>query len=483
MRRALLATVFAALSSLAHAQTVPHLARSGFSTGTIPPANDPVSTEADVEAAIGTKQDVNGDVSGQHVLVPGGFVPKALTEMFGYFPSIGALLVAGQTADQLTSGTIDAQPVLSAALALGPLRLPCGTYRLDRPLSFTSTSKLYLDGASPGCVTLNANYASGDVFSLVGTQRARVRDITVNAVVPHASGSVFHLQGSTYDAQFEGVTISGPFSADGWLIDGANTTHISHYDCRPPVAFVVGTFGARACVHATGNFADIHLSHGNSASWNYGVEVTNGSGMVAESIDAVLSGNGVIFDPGAGQSVFGIEMSNILADTSAGDNWLFAGAGIISDVQITNSWASNSQGATGMAFTAPATDGVMISNSTILSNGSNGIALLNGINISFSNDHVCMNARSSALGVADGIQIGPAVDHVTIMGSESGLCGLLSRQGKTNTQRWGINVIGGSTGGQTVMLIGNMTWANTTGGTHIVAGAVDAFTSIGNVGN
>jgi hypothetical protein len=62
-------------------------------------------------------------------------------------------------------------------------RPACGTYRLDEPLLFTSTSRADLDGGNSGCVVFNVNFPAGDIFLFNQTPRMSFRDIEVNAIV------------------------------------------------------------------------------------------------------------------------------------------------------------------------------------------------------------------------------------------------------------------------------------------------------------
>jgi hypothetical protein len=266
---------------------------------------------------------------------------------------------------------------------------------------------------------------------------------------------VVHLE-RTYGFQADNVMIEGPQAGDGWLIDGANTTHISHFDCRPPVAFITGTFGAGACLHGTGNFADAHIAHGSSASWHYGMEITYGSGWYAEDLDAVVSGNGVIFDPSfaAGQSVYSVGLTEVQADSSFGDNFLFSGDGWISDVDGKHLWASNSQAGNGLTANNPRLDGLQIAETTALVNHGHGMAILQGTNISAVATHSMMNSQAGS-NLFDDIYIGNGAPVVSLTGGLTGVGGTGHALGSpfVANARYGINAQGGGPG-QTITLMG-----------------------------
>lgn len=389
-----------------------------------------VIPRADVDAAFGLKADLN---------------PMA------------AYLKSGQTVAQLTSGAIDAQPALIAALAAGMNRIPCGTYRLNEGVAVIGPeSKFYLEGGSPGCVTFNVAFPVGDIFVLNGTQRARVKDVTVNATVQRTSGAVFHLTG-TYDAQFDEVVLSGTHGGDGWLLDGAaNTTHIRHFDCRPPGPFIIGAFYAGACIHGTGNFADLHMEHGNGASWNYGVELTYGSGVYGDDFDFVVSGTALEFNPSSalGQVVYGVNLSGFYADTSKGDNILFEGTGATTDVQLTAPWASNSQSGNGIAVNNRVVSGLQLISPTILGNYAAGLSVLLGDAVTATDVHSFYNSRQGA-NLWDDIYIGATQSNrVSILGAQVGIGGTQAALGAAPLSRYGVNVVGGNTSGQTIILSG-----------------------------
>ena len=404
----------------------------------------------------------DGTISGQSVQVGSGPARPLAGRLGTTSVDPGDYIAAGQTPAQLYSGAIDASPALSAALSAGMVRPPCGTYRLDEPVVVTGgSSKFYLDGGSPGCVTFNVTFVAGDIFGLHTVQRGRVREITVNAVVQRTSGAVFHLF-ETYDFQSTGVVFQGSHGGDGWLLDGANTTHIERYDCRPPVAFVVGTYGAGACIHGINNAADAHISHGNSASWHYGQQWTWASGIYVDNIDNVLSGNALVFDPSyvAGQSVFGANFTSFYGDTSKGDNFLFQGDGWITDIQLNSPWASNSQSANGFAVNNPRVDGLQISTPTILGNFAAGLSLLQGTNITAVGAHSFYNSRAGS-NLWDDIYIGPNVLSAAVEGASVGSGGTQRALGAVPYSRWGLNAPGGGSG-QTIVArdirgIGNIT--------------------------
>jgi len=387
-----------------------------------------------------------------------------------------------------TSGNMNAQPVLQAAALGGQGWLPCGTYRLDGSLIGTSAAPFGLEGPAEGCVTLNVNFTAGDVVQLTQVQRPFLRHITINAAVTRTSGAIIHATG-TYGANFDGLAFTGPHGGDGYLLDGgANTTSIQSWDCRPPVAFVIGEFGAGACIHATGGFVDLFLggAHGNCASWHYCLEITNGSGLYAMPFDSVLAGNALIFDPSAaaGQTVFGVMLTSPYLDTSAGDNALIAGDGAVSNVKLGGAWFSNSQTANGLAVTNAAVNGLQVDLADSLANFGHGVVLLAGSGITLTNVHAQMNSAQGA-GLADGFYIGPLAQDVTLIAPRAGAGGVMQTiRHHTNNQRWGINAPGGSTAGQRITVIGAQTLGNLTGGVNLpVNTAPNTITSLGNVGN
>jgi hypothetical protein len=477
------------LSASAIAQTKPTIPQTGrndqnqpFTTlrdlaGVFSLYADYSGLQAEIARALAAEAGKCGVAASTCLVTPAGATAsQTLAAKLGELASPADFLI-GASATLLYMGAIDAQPALTAYLA-GTARsgLPCGTYRLDSTLTVAAAS---LRGMDRDCVTLQINFVSGDGIVLSGSRPA-LRNVRVYTAATRTSGSAVHVD-HTYGAILEDIAIEGSHGADGILVDGANTTHINRVDLRPPPAAGASGFAAGAGVHLYGFAVDTHLVGVNTAQWHYGIRISDASGVFAANMDFVLSGQGVLFDPVAGQQVFGVQMSAVLGDTSYGDNWYFGGTNPITDVQIADLWASNSQTANGVAFVNPLLNGVSISNPHVLGNYANGMNVVSGKNISLTGGSITDNSVQGSA-QADGINIGSSSDQVRIFGVFSGAGGSFSRPSPgpalPNFQRYGVNA-GSGTGDMRRITIGmSQLVGNVTGGINMPTG-----TNIVNLGN
>jgi len=420
----------------------------------------------------GAKCDVTA--SACTVVSLGASSPQSLAAKLGEIATPGDFIGSGASA--LYAGNINARPAIMAAIAAkGRVYLPCGTYRLDATLVL-SGQQVY--GAAPSCVTLNINFASGDGVLMTGT-RPELRNVRIYTTASRSAGAAVHVD-HTYRAVLNDIVVEGSHGADAFLVDGANTTHISRSDLRPPPAAGSTSFAAGAGIHLLGMAVDTHIVGGNVSQWHYGIELSDASGVFVSNLDLVRSGQGILFDPTSSQQVFGVQMSTVLGDTSAADNWYFGGTGPITDVQIANLWASNSQTANGVAVVNQNVNGLSISNPHVLGNYAHGMALVGGKNIAITGGSVTDN---SAAGSAqyDGIQISGS-DQVRIIGVMSGMGGSLSRPspgpGQSNLQRYGLNAGTGSNDTRRIIVGMSGFFGNMTGGLNMPTGL-----NIVNLGN
>ena len=394
--------------------------------------------------------------------------------------SLVRYLSAGQTEAQLLAGTIDASPSISAGIAAGRVVLPCGMYTLNEPLSVPS-GLFDLVGVANECVTFNVTFPTGDIVTLTGLQRPRLSGVTINATAQRTSGAAVHLV-STYGAKIDDIAFTGPHAADAIEDDGGRTTYIDHIDCRPPIATVgVGFYGAGACIHGTGNFTGLYANHINSLSWEYGLELTNGSGAVISAAELFESNQGVTFDPPTGAMVSAIHLTDVQSDTSALDNFYFGGAGYITDIQTDNIRSSSSQLGNGINFNNPLINGVQMNGSNVLYNWEHGVLIAQGKGITFTGLTAQANSKFGS-GVYNGVAIAgtTAVDNITIEAGREGAGGIDVARGNASLQAYGIAVVPLSGGTETrhLTFMGNQAIGNVTGGYNLTSGS-----TVVNLGN
>ena len=385
-------------------------------------------------------------------------------------------LAAGQTVAGLTSAAFDAAPAINAALAAGvSLQLPCGVYSIGAPLAVVARDGARLAGTE-GCTVFNVAFAAGDVIHLTGHFQT-VRDIAFNATVSHTSGAAVH-QDKTSSNVMDRLTFYGLWSTDAMLMDGSNTTFINDFNCSNGPLFQVSSFRAgSACIHVIGAALEVHIKHGLAARFDNGIRITHGSGVYVEGVDAVQNGVGIRFDPSVAlaQSVFGVLMTNVLGDTSYADNWLLAGDGPITDVQLSNLWASSSSFSSGFSVTNAAVDGLHISNGLFLGNAGDGLNIVAGKNIVVTGSGAEFNNISNGT-AGSGFHLHGGVSRVTISGSRAGIGGSYTNTaGVVNHQIAGIQVDAGA--GDYLVFTGNNVVGNINAGMTIAATGTQVKTS------
>ena len=366
-------------------------------------------------------------------------------------------LAVGQTLAGLVTAAFDAVPVINAALAAGvSVQLPCGTYTIGGPLTAVARDGARLVGTE-GCTVFNIAFAAGDVINLTGHFQT-VRDIAFNATVSHTSGAGVHQDKTSFNVM-DRLAFYGLWSTDAMLMDGSNTTFINDFNCSNGPLFQASAFQpGGACIHVVGNAVEVHIKHGLAARFDAGIRVTYGSGVYAEGVDALQNGHGVLFDPGAGQSVFGVLMTNVLGDTSYADNWLLAGDGPITDVQLANSWSSSSSTGSGLTVTNAATNGLFLGNFLMLGNYGDGMNIVAGSNIAVTGGGAEYNNITNA-SAGSGYHLHAGVSKMSITGARAGASGTYSNvSGVINHQVTGIQVDTG--GGDYLSFTGNVLVGN-----------------------
>lgn len=317
-------------------------------------------------------------------------------------------LDADQTPAQLLSGEIDAEPSIAKAIAAGSaVTLPCGTYRIDEPFPTWSTDGIRLSGKSMSCVTLNINFAISDgsinVFTLSGHGQS-ISNLTLNANKQMTAGTAVFMSLTSND-RLHDLLFSGPFW-NGIYVYGSNNTHIDHVYGRPPYlasatvpdpqdgeAYAGGSFITLAGDVSTGGInIDTYMNDINIAQYTYGISYVYTSGVYGNAIDVVGALNAHLFTPASGGNVNGIQLSNVLGDTSYGPNWYFpdSGGGVY-ELMCSGCWASSSYSDAGIVMGNPKLSQVNFSNSTALNNSKSGLYISAGENIRWVGGAIEMN--------------------------------------------------------------------------------------------
>lgn len=469
MRMILLAAAWLLTAVPALAQSAPQFTTNGRPART----GDPISlgqvlgafsSKADT-AALAGKMNADGAV-----VARGATAARRAADRAADRRGPADYLQPGQTEAGLISGAFDAAPAINAALATGFAVLPCGTYQLNTPLSLPNIPT-GLQGAYPGCVTVNVAFPAGDAV-LVTAARSEIDDIKFVGTVARTSGAIIHMQNS-YAVTLRNLAFEGTRFRDV-LVDGANTTKILDSDFRPGAA--------DACITLTGaamQAIDTFISRTNLAECNFGIYINHASGVYLNDMDIVASNSAaVMIGPVAAQNqnVNAVRANDVLADTTRnGQGWQITADGNVSEIHLSNSWGAGSGQQADGSFRAPYAglyaanpnlDGMIVTSFYAHHNGGQGIEIEAGHHIKLVSPMTCMNG-ALASNTYDGIVIGAAANFVTINDPTSGECGYMLGTAKlTNQQRWGlfINNTGTTpTSGQFVSLLGGQWMANLTG--------------------
>ncbi len=386
-------------------------------------------------------------------------------------PSIQAFAAPGQV-QLLGSGRIDATGALDRALSAGPVALPCGVYRLDRPPAPIRQSGGHaLRGASSGCVTLELAYPSGDGLVFEGTSWALLEGMTISTTLPHGAGAAIQVKGS-YATTIRDVVLTGSFQ-DMLVVDGANTTRLVDSDMHGRAS--------HACITIDGHAVDTFVAQTNLNGCGSGVLITDASGVQLDNMDIVSSiGAGVSVQPVQGKNVNALFANQVWSDTSGTDGWSFAGSGPITEIYLSNVWASSSIKGSGMVLANPRLDGFSVVNLHAHHNHSHGLDIQAGTHVTIgTGSHFVMNGcgtpgRPCPLSrqAYNGINVAANVSDLTIIGVFSGDGGYMEKDAAfLNGQSYGLFIAPSNAG--RILVADNNFHGNAVGGALIGASGRD----------
>jgi len=360
-------------------------------------------------------------------------------------------LRAGQTATQLISGEIDAEPLFAAAIAGGNkhVYVPCGSYRFDRPLPIIAGRTAIVGGQS-GCVVVKQNFTTGSAFTVTGGADG-IDEVTINHIrvlmapgVTKTSGASFyainghniHFEYDRSDGDFVGIEFRGGAHQFEYFAEN------NEINLASKAAIWLTDDGKNA--HQV---KDVYLRDNALGASAVGYLIDNASGVYASHSDICCAGGtGVLVAPGRGQNVNSLYLTNFLADEQTGANGGIAfpnTGGFVSEAYLTDCWGSGSTAGAGLFVGNPNLDGLTIRGFNAHTNHAAGIDIEAGTNILIDGAQAFYN-DTGRIGVP-GIIIGGTASHVILANAHSGRGGYVSQAApsRINYQSYGF-VIGGS---------------------------------------
>lgn len=511
MKKILLALTALSIPSIAGAQSIPpwkSYQQTGDPSDIVPSAGTPGSVaqwmgkKVDVSSGTLTSPTITGgiitgsDASAASTLTTGGTFPRTIASRQSDFVSAVDYLQPGQSASDFMNGKIDAEPAIAAALATGKsVQLPCGYYLLNEPLPTLTQFGQALSGVSQSCTTIAVNFSSGDVIKYTGSYQA-IHDLEFYVTKQMTLGAVIHAYKSGV-SQLYNLNVQGGVY-NGIVVDGANGTHITHVVLQPP--FLPGViapnpqsgaaYAGNSAITITGDTntselsVDTFINDVNISQYKFGLYVDYASGIYSGSgLDIVGSLHALIFTPGNGETVNGVQFTNVLGDTSYGDNWYFTGSGLINEVLCTNCWASSSISGSGLESdnTNALSGQISFTGSSFLNNYAQGINLNGMRNWNFTNDVIEMNSRKESAYAPDiGIYSGTG-NYVRIQNSFIGSGGRILAIGASPYSTYAVDA-GAYNVDNFLMISGNQTSGHVNGSMKLPATTANTV-SVNNQGN
>jgi hypothetical protein len=308
----------------------------------------------------------------------------------------------------------------------GTLYLPPGVYKINSAITVPVDGMVTFVGAGSGSTIIRQTGRSADgiVFTRndFGHDGGGIKALTIEAgsglATSHDFGSGSNGIGvsctqCTDNFITEDVSING--FATGMALFGSWNTR--HYSVRVLMtsgdALLIDKNGAS--VGASNLFNGLHISNSGFTGDNTrsnGIRIRSSGGEYFSQVDTGAMNTGVRIDPRAGDYVLYLFGTQVLADTCAGDGWVFDGAnGSIWSHEFVNSWAAYN-GGNGITVTGKNIRSVEFSG-RVRENAQHGINLQAG-GFHFKGGQITSNSRRNH-GTFDGVFVAENVSEWSIV--------------------------------------------------------------------
>ena len=384
----------------------------------------------------------------------------------------------GAIGDDSTACNTAIQAAINCAEAMGGciVDFAAATYRFTT-LTMDDPGVL-LQGKGIDATVLKTTAATGNLFTIGDTgstynASGGIRDLSIYTTVARTAHFVIYIDGCEQGI-INNVKIGehGGYDMGGGIYFGATLSTL--WTVSDSVLEIPGPFYAIYLVGGNDQFLDNLWIRGDSTNDTgaVGIYLLNNGGAWFKDIDIVSFYYGIQIQPGDGNTVSWINMSNVLCDSCVKYGFLIDcghAGGVTKGLSFISCWAGTNGAALAAARgiyineTAGSVDGIYFVNPRVVDNGGHGIEVTSGpTNVSITGGMVTGNSQQSS-GTYNGIYMNTA-DHWVINGVSSGDIG-----GAGATQKYGIEIVSGCTN---FICVNNKCYGNGTNGILDSSGAV-----------
>jgi hypothetical protein len=195
-----------------------------------------------------------------------------------------------------------------------------------------------------------------------------------------------------------------------------------------------GGAAASGSFHGPGVISNNGFTGSNAAS--IGISLAESGGHYFRNIDITSANNGVVVAPATSKQVAYAFFTDVLADTSTSDNWVFDGTnGNVVSIHCTQCWGAFSTNGSGLVTKGANLNDFRWTGGRLRENGQNGWHHSGGSNVYLESVSIAQNSKS-ANNTFDGVLIDASVSQWGLIGSRSGNYA----SGQATTQASGLNI-------------------------------------------
>jgi hypothetical protein len=325
-------------------------------------------------------------------LPPGvGGVATSITGKLAQTVSVFDFMTSAQQNDvALNIGSIDVTAAIQAAINVvqvngGVVYLPQGQYKISATLAVADVGTgVYIQGAGVGTTTIlpTALVTVALKFGVAGTINQGFSNLTIDCKNATSCTAV----------QVNNIEF---FCADNFLINQANigisivggvVQFYTRWNINRSISYGVLIVGGGDQYFDTGIMSNVGFIQAV-----VGINIQNSGGVWLSNLDIISQGNGILLDPGNGQSVDWLFAVNVAFDTNAqsGINIQPSGTGSVLGCDFTACWSASGSSFGVFIGGTGTTNGVRFNGLRCQNNQQHGIVLSSGSTISNTNISNC----------------------------------------------------------------------------------------------